>query len=141
MPMNPPLQQVEEIFEEARQLTDIEERNAFLDRSCAEGLRSRVEELLASLAAADRFFDDGNTAVQSMGGELWAWSRPFKDVPNEEPAGRRIGSYKLLERIGEGGCGVVYMAEQEKPVRRRVALKIIKLGMDTKSVIARFEAE
>src|SRR5205814_3246132 len=52
-----------------------------------------------------------------------------------------IGRYKLLQQIGEGGCGVVYMAEQEEPVRRRVALKIIKLGMDTKSVIARFEAE
>src|ERR1019366_7668026 len=59
----------------------------------------------------------------------------------EAELGRRIGPYKLLQKIGEGGCGVVYMAEQEKPVRRRVALKIIKLGMDTKSVIARFEAE
>jgi serine/threonine protein kinase len=53
----------------------------------------------------------------------------------------RIGRYKLLQQIGEGGCGVVYMAEQEEPVRRRVALKIIKLGMDTRQVIARFEAE
>src|SRR5438046_6215522 len=52
-----------------------------------------------------------------------------------------IGRYKLLQKIGEGGCGVVYMAEQQEPIRRRVALKIIKLGMDTKSVIARFEAE
>src|SRR5881392_335889 len=55
--------------------------------------------------------------------------------------GDRIGRYKLLQKIGEGGCGVVYMAEQEEPVRRRVALKVIKLGMDTRSVIARFEAE
>jgi eukaryotic-like serine/threonine-protein kinase len=58
-----------------------------------------------------------------------------------EKPGDRIGRYKLLQHIGEGGCGVVYMAEQEEPVRRQVALKIIKLGMDTKSVIARFEAE
>src|SRR5258708_4485740 len=58
-----------------------------------------------------------------------------------EKPGDRIGRYKLLQQIGEGGCGVVYMAEQDEPVRRRVALKIIKLGMDTKSVIARFEAE
>jgi tetratricopeptide (TPR) repeat protein len=58
-----------------------------------------------------------------------------------EKIGDRIGRYKLLQEIGEGGCGVVYMAEQEEPVRRRVALKVIKLGMDTKSVIARFEAE
>ena len=55
--------------------------------------------------------------------------------------GTRIGRYKLLQKIGEGGCGVVWMAEQEEPVRRRVALKVIKLGMDTKNVIARFEAE
>src|SRR2546421_2945979 len=58
-----------------------------------------------------------------------------------EKPGDSIGRYKLLQQIGEGGCGVVYMAEQEEPVRRRVALKVIKLGMDTKSVIARFEAE
>ena len=61
-------------------------------------------------------------------------------VPVTEQAGDKIGRYKLLQQIGEGGCGVVYMAEQEEPVRRRVALKVIKLGMDTKSVIARFEA-
>src|SRR5262245_15238275 len=58
-----------------------------------------------------------------------------------EKPGDRIGRYKLLQQIGEGGCGVVYMADQEEPVRRRVALKVIKLGMDTKQVIARFEAE
>jgi len=57
------------------------------------------------------------------------------------PAGEQIGPYKLLQKLGEGGCGVVYMVEQQVPVRRRVALKVIKLGMDTKSVIARFEAE
>src|SRR6266700_3219246 len=58
-----------------------------------------------------------------------------------EKAGDRIGHYKLLQKIGEGGCGVVYMAEQEEPVRRRVALKVVKLGMDTKQVIARFAVE
>src|SRR5438309_7504519 len=73
-------------------------------------------------------------------------------VPNDEPeqgqaaslvrnAGEKIGHYRLLQQIGEGGCGIVYLAEQEEPVHRRVALKIIKLGMDTKQVIARFEAE
>ena len=62
-------------------------------------------------------------------------------LPVTEQPGDKIGHYKLLQQIGEGGCGVVYMAEQEEPVRRRVALKVIKLGMDTKSVIARFEAE
>jgi serine/threonine protein kinase/WD40 repeat protein len=63
------------------------------------------------------------------------------NVPLAEQPGDKIGHFKLLQQIGEGGCGVVYMAEQEEPVRRRVALKVIKLGMDTKSVIARFEAE
>jgi serine/threonine protein kinase len=58
-----------------------------------------------------------------------------------EKPGDHIGNYKILQQIGEGGCGVVYMAEQERPVRRRVALKVIKLGMDTKQVVARFEAE
>src|SRR5205807_8669547 len=62
-------------------------------------------------------------------------------VPLAEKAGGRIGRYKLLQQIGEGGCGVVYVAEQEEPVRRRVALKVIKLGMDTRQVIARFDAE
>src|SRR5208283_880875 len=64
---------------------------------------------------------------------------PSFEIP-EQP-GDRIGRYKLLQQIGEGGCGVVYMAEQSEPLKRRVALKVIKLGMDTKQVIARFEAE
>ncbi|MBI4625661.1 MAG: serine/threonine protein kinase, partial [Verrucomicrobia bacterium] len=59
----------------------------------------------------------------------------------EANVGDRVGRYKLLQKIGEGGCGMVWMAEQEEPVRRRVALKVIKLGMDTKAVVARFEAE
>ena len=63
------------------------------------------------------------------------------NLPPEEKPGDKIDRYKLLQILGEGGCGIVYMAEQEEPVRRRVALKVIKLGMDTKQVIARFEAE
>src|SRR5262245_35230852 len=66
---------------------------------------------------------------------------PDVTVLTAEKPGARIGRYKVLQQIGEGGCGMVYMAEQEEPVRRRVALKIIKLGMDTRHVIARFEAE
>src|SRR2546426_692508 len=62
-------------------------------------------------------------------------------MPTEEQPGTRISHYKLLEKVGEGGCGVVYVAEQEEPVRRRVALKVIKPGMDTRQVVARFEAE
>jgi (1->4)-alpha-D-glucan 1-alpha-D-glucosylmutase len=113
------------------------ERAAYLDRECAgdASLRKRVEELLkaneVSCACLEGSASDppgpGGTARSSL-------------VPSEKP-GDRIGRYKLLQQIGEGGCGVVYLAEQEEPVRRKVALKVIKLGMDTKSVIARFEAE
>src|SRR5438045_6234157 len=62
-------------------------------------------------------------------------------LPVSEKPGDQIGRYKLLQKLGEGGCGVVYMAEQQEPVKRRVALKVIKLGMDTKDVVTRFEAE
>ena len=79
---------------------------------------------------------DGKTVKDTSPGSTIAL-----DLPLTEKPGDRIGRYKLLQQIGEGGCGVVYMAEQEEPVRRRVALKVIKLGMDTKQVIARFEAE
>src|ERR1041385_2780820 len=64
---------------------------------------------------------------------------PPSPLPAIENPGDRIGRYKLLEQIGEGGCGIVYRAEQEEPIRRQVALKVIKLGMDTRQVIARFE--
>src|SRR5207247_7169219 len=66
--------------------------------------------------------------------------RAALEGPDKQP-GERIGRYRLLQKIGEGGCGAVYLAEQQEPVRRRVALKLIKLGMDTHQVIARFEAE
>ena len=65
----------------------------------------------------------------------------FQEETPDEAVGSTIGRYKILEQVGEGGCGVVYVAEQNEPVRRRVALKVIKLGMDTKAVVARFEAE
>src|SRR5687768_7621353 len=68
-------------------------------------------------------------------------SKLVPSLPEIEKPGDRIGRYKLLQQIGEGGCGIVYMAEQEEPIRRAVALKVIKLGMDTRQVIARFEAE
>ncbi len=108
------------------------ERAVYLTHECGgdHALRRRVEALLRADSEAGNF----------MGGPPGSrQSRSVKAI-GEKP-GDRIGRYKLLEQIGEGGCGVVFMAEQEEPVRRRVALKVIKPGMDTKSVIARFEAE
>src|SRR6266516_1225897 len=122
-----------EVFTEAVQLP-IPERAAFLDRACAEDedLRRRIEALLRSNDRAGDFLEEPPTG--SIG------ERRAKVAAGEKP-GDRIGRYKLLQQIGEGGCGVVFVAEQEEPVRRQVALKIIKPGMDTRSVIARFEAE
>src|SRR6478736_4623193 len=142
--MNPSLKEQEEIFDAARLINDGGARRSYLERACGSDtdLRNRVEVLLGAINHAEDFFYSGGEVVRSLGGELQAWTQ--REAPpgsEDDQVGTRIGPYKLLERIGEGGGGVVYMAEQEKPVRRRVALKIIKLGMDTKSVIARFEAE
>ena len=120
-----------EVFSAALKLP-VAERVAYLDQACAgdTALRQRVEELLQASDEAGAFLE--SPAAVPPEGTL--------RLPANKP-GDRIGRYKLLQQIGEGGCGVVYMAEQEEPVHRRVALKVIKLGMDTKSVIARFEAE
>ncbi len=140
----------EEVFEAARLLADPGERKAYLDEACGGDpeLRARIDELLEAEAEAEQFFADGSLALSLPGSAAppsWSSSTASEAVPpalqDEESVGTRIGRYKLVQKIGEGGCGVVYMAEQEEPVRRRVALKIIKLGMETKSVIARFEAE
>ena len=122
-----------EIFNEALDRGSPAERAAYLDRACAgdPALRARVEALLAVHDRAGEFLEAPALA-------------PTIDASPPEPAecaGTVIGPYKLLERIGEGGMGAVYVAEQVAPVRRRVALKVIKPGMDTKQVVARFEAE
>jgi eukaryotic-like serine/threonine-protein kinase len=122
----------QEIFTEALQLRAAE-RALFLERACGAdtSLRARVEALLEAHGEVGDFLEQSPAA---------AVGPSSADTAGEKP-GDWIGHYKLLEQIGEGGCGVVYMAEQEEPLRRRVALKIIKPGMDTRSVIARFEAE
>ncbi len=102
-------------------------------------MRGRLEKMLTSEAAADHFFND--VARFSSSGLADSIDKGDLEQLLTEGRGTRIGRYKLLQKIGEGGGGVVYMAEQEEPIRRKVALKIIKLGMDTRSVIARFEAE
>ncbi len=108
------------------------ERAAFLTRECGDdqALRARIEALLRADSEVGDFMErsPGNPGARSI------------HAIGAKP-GDRIGRYRLLQQIGEGGAGVVFMAEQEEPVRRKVALKIIKPGMDTKSVIARFEAE
>jgi serine/threonine protein kinase len=120
---------VETLLHEALTRTGQAEREAYLDGACRgdASLRTRVDALLAAHAEADGFLEPPTRDEQGQ--------------PLAEGPGTRIGPYKLLQKIGEGGMGVVYMAEQEYPVRRKVALKIIKLGMDTRQVIARFEAE
>ncbi|MFC1764176.1 hypothetical protein ACFL6U_19145 [Planctomycetota bacterium] len=129
--MTPP-KSPEEIFNNAIEITDPQEQAAYLDEACAEDekLRVEVEALLKWDKEAGSFLE----APQTDAGVTL-------EAPATEGIDDVIGRYKLLEKIGEGGMAVVYMAEQKHPIRRRVALKIIKLGMDTKQVIARFEAE
>ncbi len=134
-----------EIFIGALEKTDARERASFLDAACGgdHALRRGVEELLREQETVGAFLEEPalNGARDSATGiSVGPGGTALVTAVTEKP-GDRIGRYKLLQMIGEGGCGVVYLAEQEEPVRRRVALKVIKLGMDTKSVIARFEAE
>jgi len=125
----------EEIFDAARELA-AHERAAYLAERCGQDadLRQRIEGMLEADAAAGAFFE-----TQASSPTL-VLSPPSVSSSIEKP-GDRIGRYKLLQQIGEGGMGLVYMAEQDQPVRRSVALKVIKLGMDTRQVVARFEAE
>ena len=111
------------------------ERAAFVLRECGgdAGLRARVEALLSSY---DATANPLVTQLEPAGSPV-----PGLNFAEDDRVGQMLGRYKLLEKLGEGGCGVVYVAEQTEPVRRRVALKVIKLGMDTKQVVARFEAE
>ncbi|MHB0960015.1 MAG: tetratricopeptide repeat protein [Pirellulaceae bacterium] len=111
---------------------DPAERPAFLDRACGtdQSLRQRVEKLIGLHENAGDFLE-----------QPAAGAGPTYDQRPPERLGTQIGRYRLLQQIGEGGMGTVFMAEQTQPVQRRVALKIIKVGMDTRQVIARFEAE
>ena len=154
--MIPPGTKEEWILQQARG-RPAAERAAFLEGACAgdAALRERVEALLAgeeqtetrlATQAEDVRPREGASSFPKASEEASArQARPtirldLADAP-DEAVGQTLGRYKLLERVGEGGCGVVYVAEQTEPVRRRVALKVIKLGMDTKQVVARFEAE
>lgn len=128
--MTEEIARLERIFTEALARTRATDRVSFLDQACSGDidLRQRVEALLDAHADAGSFL--------SLPDEVTVVYEPLHERP-----GATIGRYTLLEQIGEGGFGVVFMAEQERPVRRRVALKVIKSGMDTKQFVARFEAE
>ena len=123
-------QRMQEIFADAARIGDPGKRAAFVGQACGNDTeaRAQIESLLAARTEAAEFMQ--TPAVIRA-----------EDNTAQAKVGDRIGRYKLLEQIGEGGYGAVFVAEQEEPVRRRVALKIIKLGMDTRAVVARFEAE
>jgi serine/threonine protein kinase/WD40 repeat protein len=125
--------QANEVFLKALELPSAGARQEYLAGACAgnTALRAEVEALLEASARAGSFLESPATALAET------VDRP----PVSERPGTAIGPYKLLEQIGEGGFGVVFLAEQQQPIRRKVALKVLKPGMDSKQVIARFEAE
>jgi serine/threonine protein kinase len=127
-------QTIRSIFDEALEMPDTTGRQAFLEKACAGSLRikTEVEELLM---AHDRAGE-----VKLFQGEVRS-AQPTLELWHENWEGRRFGPYTVLDKLGEGGVGIVYLAEQSVPVRRRVALKLIKPGMDSRSVLARFELE
>jgi eukaryotic-like serine/threonine-protein kinase len=143
--MTPPPDREVAVFNAAR-LLPAGRRVEYLDEACAADVafRQRVEELLEASEEAGVFLDHPAPGAQRPDEEAGS-PQPNKTIRISEARAEKtadlIGRYKLLQKLGEGGCGVVYLAEQEEPVRRRVALKVIKLGMDTRQVIARFEAE
>jgi len=131
--MDKRLHDIELILLEVLEKRTPKERAVYIDQVCGEDKQARAEldSLLESYGQAGDFLE-----TPPIGQDITLDESPISESP-----GTVIGRYKLLGKIGEGGMAVVYMAEQTEPIRRKVALKIIKLGMDTKSVIARFEAE
>src|SRR5581483_10934206 len=121
--------QIREIFDQAVELPPAQ-RGTFLAEACSSSsdLLAAVESLLHAYDRAGQFLADPSIPVARLG-------------IIEFPAGSKIGPYTLLQVIGEGGYGTVYLAQQDLPLRRRVALKIVKAGMDTKQVLARFDLE
>jgi serine/threonine protein kinase/predicted negative regulator of RcsB-dependent stress response len=137
-PDSPAPNREEAIFDGALQLPP-DKRAAYAEAACGsdQELLRRVRVLLESHDKAGKFLDSPLPPAPPAGPQGTIVVAP---PPSEKP-GDVIGRYKIRENLGEGGCGVVYVAEQSEPVRRRVALKVIKLGMDTRNVMARFEAE
>lgn len=138
---------ISDLFERARHITDPIQRKRFFEEVCGvnAALRARLVALLHAYEEAGDFLRltrevDHSGETRESGGTLSSAADTYIGSIAEGP-GSIIGPYKLLELIGEGGFGSVYVAEQDRPIRRKVALKIIKLGMDTRQVVARFEAE
>lgn len=133
------------IFLEALELDDPSQRLEFLDRSCGsnEGLRKSVDHLLAAHANPCNLLDKSSNDLDNVRGKLLGAAMAFEpeESATDDRLGETIGPYKLMEKLGEGGFGEVYVAVQQKPIRRRVALKLIKAGMNSREVVARFEAE
>src|SRR5437588_11387466 len=128
-----------DIFIAALQKEDPAERQAYLDAACAAqpALRRQVEDLLRLHEGAGSFLEQPAAEAAATG----AFPGRAEAASSGEAAGAVIGPYKLIEPIGEGGMGTVWMAQQTAPVKRLVAVKLIKAGMDSRQVIARFEAE
>jgi serine/threonine protein kinase/WD40 repeat protein len=144
--MKPDAKREAALFQAAANLTG-RDRATFLDGACHgdHALRQRLGALLTAHEQSEGVLADAGPAARPRPEVSAGQAEPTLKIEFAEAAdeavGQKIGRYKILEKIGEGGCGVVYVAEQTEPVRRRVALKVIKLGMDTKQVVARFEAE
>src|SRR5437763_15505199 len=128
-----------DLFVAALQKEDPAERRAYLDGACAgqPELRRQVEHLLRLHEGAGSFLEEP-AAVSTANGAL---QNDAGQAASPEGPGSRVGPYELIEPIGEGGMGTVWLARQTEPVRRLVAVKLIKAGMDSEQVIARFEAE
>src|SRR5690349_19345024 len=126
----------ETAFIEALEIADPVERAAFLDRVCADNpdLRLRLDKLLAQHAQAGSFLGRPADLPPLTGTQEYSAGR-------HPGGGRAVGPYKLVDVIGEGGMGTVWLAQQQEPVKRLVALKVIKAGMDSRAVLTRFEAE
>jgi serine/threonine protein kinase/tetratricopeptide (TPR) repeat protein len=144
--MEQPDERVKAVFLQALDFEPGPELAAFLDRACAQepDLRPKVEALLRAHADAgqflERFAPEPGATVGSPSGPLIEGLGGPAPLDDEGP-GTHLGPYQLLQKIGEGGMGAVWMAEQQQPVRRKVALKVIKAGLDSAQVVARFEAE
>jgi tRNA A-37 threonylcarbamoyl transferase component Bud32 len=139
--MNDPFEIEEMLIRAATEFPDVEERARFLAWACRgdDGLRARMEKLLSIQENSDRFFDFKPFEIADEKGDDLA--ADAEDDGDGGEIGLRIGRYRLIRRLGEGGCGVVYQAEQETPVKRQVALKLVRVGLDHEQVIARFEME